>query len=315
MPKVSVIIPAYNNERYIGESVQSVLDQTFKDLEVIVVDDGSIDGTAATVRGMTDPRIRLISKPNGGQASARNLGVRHATGSLIAFNDSDDVWTPRKLELQVPYLEANPALGCVYGMISNFWNDGRCGSSGFQRKIRGWSFPEMFDNPFICTQQALIPRRVMDECGPFDEGYRMAGQCLLFLRIAIRYPIDYIDEVVVLRRRHDQNISKTGGLAAKVVRAQTRCRILEHIYHEQNGKNHIPQRMARRIFANAYCTLGEKYRKVGDLAQAKQSLRRALRHHPLHLKSRVQMFLTRVDGVTRRSQFRRAGNDAAAAKG
>jgi glycosyltransferase involved in cell wall biosynthesis len=294
MPRVSVVIPAYNCERYIGESVQSVLDQTYHDLEVIVVDDGSTDSTAGVVCDMTDCRIRLIRESNGGQASARNSGIRIACGELIAFNDGDDVWAPNKLELQIAHLDAHSDLGCVYCLIENFWDDGTVGSSGFQRKLRGWVFPEMLEDPFICTQQALIPRKVLDECGPFDETFRMAGQSLLFLRLAMRYPIDYIDQVLVWRRRHEQNISKTGGTSAKIERAQTRCRILERIYYEEGGKTHVSRRFAREVFADAYCTLGEKQRLAGDLELAEQSFRQALGYCPWHLKSRLQILLTRL---------------------
>src|SRR3990170_2838516 len=113
MPKVSVIIPTYNREKYIVETLQSVFAQTFTDYEVIVIDDGSTDNTADVLRPYLD-RIVYIRKPNGGQGSARNVGIKVAKGEYIAFLDSDDLWMPEKLELQVKYLDNNKDAGLVF---------------------------------------------------------------------------------------------------------------------------------------------------------------------------------------------------------
>ena len=101
MPKVSVVIPTFNRADTIGDSIKSVLEQTFKDFEVIVVDDGSTDGTESVVAAFGDSRIKYIMQDNAGACAARNNGIRHANGEYIAFQDSDDYWMPRKLERQL----------------------------------------------------------------------------------------------------------------------------------------------------------------------------------------------------------------------
>ena len=110
MPRVSVVIPLYQTQDYIGAALSSVLAQTFTDFEVIVVDDGSRDGGPEIVRSRADPRVRVITQENRGLAGARNTGIRQAHGDLIALLDADDLWDPRKIELHVAQLDADPAL-------------------------------------------------------------------------------------------------------------------------------------------------------------------------------------------------------------
>jgi glycosyltransferase involved in cell wall biosynthesis len=107
--KVSVIIPVYKTEKYVEAAVASVLNQTYQNLEIIVVDDGSPDDSLKLVRQFDDPRIRIIEQENRGLAGARNTGIRHAVGEYIAFLDSDDVWLPEKLAKHVKHLETCPS--------------------------------------------------------------------------------------------------------------------------------------------------------------------------------------------------------------
>jgi glycosyltransferase involved in cell wall biosynthesis len=114
MPKVSVVIPAYNAMTYLPETVASVLQQTFSDFELIIVNDGSSDNVMAWASGLEDPRAKLISQENGGVSKARNTGIAQAQGQYIAFLDADDLWEPTKLKKQVHCLETNPSVGLVY---------------------------------------------------------------------------------------------------------------------------------------------------------------------------------------------------------
>ncbi|HBB32475.1 MAG TPA: glucosyl transferase [Cyanobacteria bacterium UBA8803] len=114
MKLVSIIIPVYNVEKYIAATVQSVLDQTYKNLELIIVDDGSPDKSIEICQQFTDPRIKIFRQGNRGVAGARNNGVRHAQGDYIAFLDADDLWSPDKLEKHVHHLETSPAVGVSY---------------------------------------------------------------------------------------------------------------------------------------------------------------------------------------------------------
>src|SRR4028118_518511 len=114
MPQISVIIPAYNAERTIRETIESVQQQTFLDLELIVINDGSKDRTVELVQSIKDDRLKIFSYENGGVCVARNRGIDHANGEFIAFLDADDLWTPDKLELQAAALKQHPEAGVAY---------------------------------------------------------------------------------------------------------------------------------------------------------------------------------------------------------
>ena len=113
-PLVSVVIPAYNAERTIPSTLVSVLGQTVADIEVIVVDDGSIDSTSNIARSLRDSRLRVVRQANSGHAGARNTGIRHATGKYVAFVDADDLWLPRKLETQLCFLRRHPNVRALH---------------------------------------------------------------------------------------------------------------------------------------------------------------------------------------------------------
>jgi glycosyltransferase involved in cell wall biosynthesis len=114
MPLISVIIPVYNGEKTIKETIEAVLNQTFSDFELIVINDGSQDSTLDIVSSIQEARIKVFSYPNAGQAISRNRGLSHACGEFIAFLDADDLWTPDKLEAQLKALQANPQAGVAY---------------------------------------------------------------------------------------------------------------------------------------------------------------------------------------------------------
>ncbi|MBT8087911.1 MAG: glycosyltransferase family 2 protein, partial [Gammaproteobacteria bacterium] len=137
MPKISVVIPAYNVAAFIEDAINSVLGQTHRDFEVIVVDDGSPDDTASIVKRFDDPRIRLVSQPNRGLAGARNTGIRCADGEYVAFLDADDLWRPTKLEEHVRHLDENPELGVSYS-TSQFIDEAGAPLNLFQKpKLSG----------------------------------------------------------------------------------------------------------------------------------------------------------------------------------
>src|ERR671932_2783531 len=114
MKKVSVIIPAYQVENYIGAAIQSVVEQTYDNWELLIIDDGSPDRSVEVCRQFTDPRIKIISQENRGLAGARNTGIRNAQGEYLAFLDGDDVWFSEKLEKHVEHLENSPAVGVSF---------------------------------------------------------------------------------------------------------------------------------------------------------------------------------------------------------
>jgi len=175
---VSVVIPAYNSERFVDEAIESVLRQSHQRIEVIVVDDGSTDGTAARVRAYGD-RVRYFHQANAGAGTARNRGLALATGDYIAFLDDDDVWQPEKLEVQLEIAARNPESGLVAcdgvrfseasivpGRLLSHWVlDQLAGSATGEVTSRLYR-EAIRSNPIASPSQMLVPRRVVTEIGP-----------------------------------------------------------------------------------------------------------------------------------------------------
>lgn len=208
---VSVIIPAYNASRFLGECLRSVLNQTHPPTEVIVVDDGSTDNTAEVVHAFGS-QIRYTRKENGGPSSARNVGLRIATGYYIAFQDADDVWLPEKLALQVDYLAKHPEHALVYSDLSEV--DVRLGvlQPSKYRAIgvkprEGYVFERQVINGFIFPPTTLFRREVMERIGLFDESLQQQEDTEFFVRLTYHYTVGFVPVVTLLRRRHDNNLS------------------------------------------------------------------------------------------------------------
>lgn len=216
MPTVSVILAAYNAERYIAESIESVLNQTFSDFELLVVDDGSIDGTQDKIAPYID-KIRYIKKEeNEGPAAARNTGILASRGDLIAFQDADDIWLPEKLEKQVRFLEDNKDIAMVYTDFMEFDENGTRKISFFahHKPVSGWIFGHLLDENPIGSDTVLVRKDVFEKCGLFDALLRTIEDYDMWLKIAHNYKISFIDEVFMKRRRHNSNLSGNGELMA-----------------------------------------------------------------------------------------------------
>jgi glycosyltransferase involved in cell wall biosynthesis len=204
-PLVSVIIPAYNAERFVRAAIDSVLAQTYTHLEVIVVDDGSKDGTRAAVQAYGE-RVRYLRQENARQAAARNRGIAETRGELLAFLDADDVWREDKLEKQVALLEREPGLGLVYCSLREVdLQDGPIGDA--HARLRGHCLREVLLGRSTggLGSTALVPRAVLERIGTFDVELPPCEDTDLFWRIAVRYPIDYVDEPLVRYRIHPGN--------------------------------------------------------------------------------------------------------------
>jgi len=203
-PKVSVVIPLYNTERYISECIKSVLQQRFDDFEVLVVDDGSTDRSAIVVRQFTDHRVRYLFQENRGLPGARNTGIRHSRGRYIAFLDADDCWHPCKLERHVKHLEENPRLGVSYSG-SAFINQDSCLVGIHQDpKLLGTSAKDIYCmNPIGNGSAPVIrketfesiefksPQCVDNESWYFDETFRQSEDVECWMRIALNTPWEF----------------------------------------------------------------------------------------------------------------------------
>ncbi|WRH68471.1 MAG: glycosyltransferase family A protein [Planktothrix sp. GU0601_MAG3] len=149
MAIISVVIPAYNAENTIQETINSVLNQTFEDFEIIVINDGSTDSTLNIVSGINAPRIKIFSYPNSGAAVSRNRGFAVATGEYIALLDADDLWTPNKLESQYQALQTNPQAAVAYSWTDYIDQSGTFLLSGTHQTFNGDVYPQLLVHNFL----------------------------------------------------------------------------------------------------------------------------------------------------------------------
>jgi glycosyltransferase involved in cell wall biosynthesis len=222
---VTTVIPTYNRARDVVRAVESATAQTYPaDLhEIIVVDDGSTDGTAETLRERFGDRIRVLRKENGGVSAARNHGIAHACGDVIALLDSDDTWHPEKLVAQTDVLRRRPDVGMVLTSALMIDVEGRpCGlmSRRATLPVDGHVLPYVLRNPIMVPSTAVVRTSVARGVGGFDEQLRTAEDLKFHLQVACRYPIAVIERPLVY-------YLKSEGLSASVDSYADQLRIVE----------------------------------------------------------------------------------------
>jgi glycosyltransferase involved in cell wall biosynthesis len=211
-PEVSVIIPTYNRGWILREAIDSVLAQDFKDFELIVVDDGSTDDTVKILDDYGQDLMR-IRQTNRGVSAARNHGIAAASGHLIAFLDSDDLWLPRKLSTQVAFFDANPS--AVINQTEEIWirNGVRVNPKVRHHKFAGMIFERSLALCLVSPSAVMMTRSLFDEVGLFDEALPACEDYDLWLRISWRYPVHLIETPLIIKRGgHADQLSKAPGL-------------------------------------------------------------------------------------------------------
>lgn len=195
MPLVSVVIASYNMGQYIAQAVDSILSQTWSNLEVIVIDDGSQDNTPAVMQSyVSDKRIRYFRTDNQGQPKAKNYGLKLATGDFIAFCDADDFWESNKLEVQMPLFE-NLNVGIVYSEISNIdENNKRYMKPPVYKRYTGSVTDQLLIRNFVPFGTSVIRRQCILQNGIFDEQFRMGIDWDLWLRYSLDWEFAYTPE-------------------------------------------------------------------------------------------------------------------------
>jgi glycosyltransferase involved in cell wall biosynthesis len=209
-PLVSCIVPCFNGERYLEACIRSILGQTHRPLEVIVVDDGSTDGSAAVVRRF-GPAVRYHRQENGGPAAACNTGIRLAAGEYVAFLEQDDLWIPQKTRRQLRECEADPSLDYCVGHIRNFW------IPELAAEAERWrDHPAMRPVPGYVVQTLLARRSVFDRVGPFDPALRFACAADWFMRADEAGASGrLVPDIVTHRRLHRDNFSRRNRSASR----------------------------------------------------------------------------------------------------
>lgn len=208
---ISVVIPLFNKQDSIRSTIESVLAQSFKDFELIVVDDGSTDGSVAAVKSMDDPRIRLIEKRNGGVSSARNEGIRRASGEYVAFLDGDDLWGPGFLAEVIRLVQDCPEAG-IFGTSYYFLENG---SKHRAEKPLADSFYGIVDNSnwdkahIYCSSAVCCRKTALEEVGMFDERIAYGEDLDVWWRIMLKYPAAFSNKPLATYRFDEGNRAMT----------------------------------------------------------------------------------------------------------
>lgn len=275
---VSIIIPCYNTSNYIGDCIESILRQTYKEWEAFVIDDCSSDESVkiASEFFKKESRINLIQlNKNVGSAAARNIGIRESKGNFIAFIDADDMWLPKKLEIQVEFLLRNPKVGLVAtdGFVVDAHSNVLRRAISQKKVKRGLISAEEFllGSVPIATSSVMLRRECLERVGLFHEEYRVTQDFNLWYRISREFHIDIIEEPLFYYRIHQANTSanRLKTKACKIAMFESEILNDKALVHEIGHKLYVK-------LQKLYWGMGKLLYKNGDLMLAHEHFRKAV---------------------------------------
>ena len=275
MPTLSVIIHTYNNEKFIAETVESVLNQTYKDYEIIVVDDGSVDGTRDALIPYMQ-KIRYHYKENGGIASAKNAGIGLSETEFVAFLDHDDLWVPDKLKIQMECFNENPQAGLVYAKYTSF-RDGKELRTKPEKGYSGWIFKELLSKSFIQTSTVVVKRECLDAVGPYDETFSLGDEYDMFLRIARKFQCGFVDKGLTRYRVHDTNASNNDFLFDN-----ENLGVYKKVYNNFTDIDGVEKKILRKRIARYSMKVAEGLYRQGKQEESKKYQMEANNYLPFY---------------------------------
>jgi GT2 family glycosyltransferase len=208
MVSVSIIIPTFNRSIRLKRAIESVYNQTYRDYELLIIDDGSSDETSKMVADFF-PKSRYFYQPNSGVSSARNTGISHAKGTWIAFLDSDDEWLPLKLEKQLELLSNNPDHKICHTNEQWIRNNTEVNQMEKHKKSGGWIFPQCLPLCAMSPSSIVMHRSIFNDVGGFDTSLPACEDYDMWLRITAKYPVLFIEEPQIIKHGgHDDQLSK-----------------------------------------------------------------------------------------------------------
>jgi len=280
-PAVSVIIPTYNRANLLADSLNSVAAQTFTDYEIIVVDDGSEDGTREYIAATTQD-IRYLWQANQGVAEARNHALRVSRSELVAFLDSDDLWKPTFLERTVGRLRERPHEALVFTDFLSTDVNGRTVRGHRKKPYGGDVTARLFNSTFIHTSAAVARTSILRDAGGFDGRLTHNEDYDLWLRLSLRHQFGLIPEPLCLRRLHQDSLSHDGCSPEILLR---KADLLHRFYEQGGGKSKIPEDPARKRLARLYYTAGKAFLRAGRPRQARHVLCRSMQFRRMRIKT------------------------------
>jgi hypothetical protein len=275
---VSIILPTFNRREFLPPAVESVFAQTWTDWELIIADDGSEADTRAYLGVLEDPpRVKVLYLPHTGRpAAVRNAALREAQGTYVAFLDSDDVWLPMKLEIQIASLRRHPTCKWSYTRFVLVDESGR--PTAWSRRTGGWPTPGgwILDKlvkaqTSLALPSVVVHRELLEQIGSFDEELVGSEDYELYLRLAARSEVDAIDEPLTLVRRHTQHFSGQG-----VIPFESNVRIIEQLLRSGNVE-HL-RAVLREKRAELAAGLARTHASAGNRRDALRTLVLSARH-------------------------------------
>lgn len=227
MPKVSVLIPSYNHSKYIAQTIQSVLDQTYKDFEIIIIDDASSDNSLEIIQRFTDSRIRLYhSETNQGISATLNKLIEEAQGEYLATLASDDAFLPKKLEKQVAFLDGHPDIGAVFSYAEIINEDDKPLTKHSYSKVfnqanrtrHEWLRRFFYQGNCLCAPSVLIRKECHDKVGLYDPRYRQMQDFEFWIRLCMQYEIYVMPEELIQYRVRDSGKNASGRTPDNAIR-------------------------------------------------------------------------------------------------
>ena len=278
MPKVTIIIPAYNKADWTVKTVESVLAQTYSDIEIIVVDDGSTDSTRQALSAFGD-KIRYIYKENGGACSARNLGIRLAQGEYIGFLDCDDLYLPQKVELSVKFLEEHPNAGFVH-TDAYFINEHDTVTGQYKHswaRREGKIARQLILKNFICNSTILVRHKALQEAGYFDETIFTPADWDLWLRLAEVAEVGYLNVPLTKYRVVDNYTFNKLEMAE-----QEEAVVIEKFF---TRNRHLNGFFKRRVKSHLHLRFAQCYFLKDDALRWQKEFQAAFKENPLNPKA------------------------------
>jgi len=285
MPKVSIILPTHNRAMTIKKSVESILEQTYKDFELIIIDDNSSDNTYGLVMAFGDNRIQYTKlEKQMGAAYARNVGLKKAAGDYLAFQDSDDIWLCEKLTKQMEVFEKEPdSTGVVYSGMWRINGDEKIFVPGGNiHRREGDIHTEVLRKNFIGLPSAIIRKECFATSGMFDESLPCLQDWELWIRMSKKYKFKYMNEALVDAYYTDESIS---------INYKKLSAALMHIL----DKHYDVFRIHIKLLANRYIYLGHVLILAGDMSNGRKYFMQALKVYPVNLSS-IFLFLLSLMG-------------------
>jgi len=277
VPAVSVILPTYNRARTLGRAILSVLNQTYQDFELLVIDDASTDDTSELIHSIDDPRIRYIRhQDNHGAGAARNSGIKAAKGRFVAFQDSDDQWLPESLEKRVNKLHASIAEDSHTGLVfSQFIREKGKKATVFPPNhivpSKENIYPKLLEGNFISTQTTLVKRECIDDVGAFDEKLPCLLDWDLCIRLSKKYRCVFMDQALVIVTSSPDGISSSYINMAKA-------------YEQILNKYHSSLLLDAKCLGNHYYLTGNLFILTGDVQLGRKYLRAAVQNEPKRIR-------------------------------